>query len=422
MKKPRLLSPIQDFTSLKAAINAGADEVYFGVKKLNMRSHGARNFELRDLKKIVDTCSQKNIKTCLTVNTIVYQNELRLVERLLTKAKSSGIDAIICWDMAVLKLAKKIGLEIHLSTQASVSNSIAARFYQKLGVSRIVLARECSLVDIKKMKADTNIELEAFIHGAMCVSISGRCFMSQFLYGLSANRGQCLQPCRREYKIIDAEQGQKNELIIGADYVLSPKDLCTLPFIEKLIRAGINVFKIEGRNRSPEYVYTVTKIYRQVIDFYSLNAEAFKHLNIKSNKLLNKKFEEIKRTGLKELKTVYNRGFSDGFYLGKPINQWCHNYGSQASVKKIHLGKVAHYYDKIKVAEIKIEAKAKLKLGENIIIQGPSTGHYCQKIESIEINHKKIKQATQGQMVAVKLKHKVKSNDKVYKQIKNKAS
>jgi len=330
---------------------------------------------------------------------------------ILKKAKAARIDAIICWDMFVLGEAKKLGLEIHLSTQASVANSQAAEFYRKQGVKRIVLARECSLDQIKKIKKNSKIEIEAFVHGAMCVAVSGRCFMSQSLYGKSANRGQCLQPCRREYKI--TEINKDGEFVIGNEqdsgYIMSPKDLCSLSFIEKLIEAGVDCFKIEGRNRSPEYVKTVTEVYREAIDYYVENK-----LENRNKKLENNEFKQLKKDGMEKLKTVYHRGFSDGFYLGKPINEWCESYGSQATEKKLHLGKVTHFYNKIDVAEIMIEAKMKLKVGDRIMLQGEGTGILEQKINSMEIEHKKIKQAGQGDLIAIKVEKKVRTNDLVY--------
>jgi len=240
MKKPELLSPIQDFISLQAAIQGGCDAVYFGIKGFNMRA-GAKNFKINDLKKIVKICHENNIRAYLAVNTIIYEQEIVKVKSLLTKAKVAQVDAIICWDLAVIELVNKFKLELHISTQASVVNSKSAEFYRKLGAKRIVFARECSLEQLKKIKSKSKIAVEAFVHGAMCVSVSGRCFLSQFSYNKSANRGECLQPCRRKYLIKEVDG--KNEFEIGEDYVLSPKDLCTLPFIEKLIEAGISSLK-----------------------------------------------------------------------------------------------------------------------------------------------------------------------------------
>jgi putative protease len=304
IKKPELLAPVQDYTSLTAAIKNGADAVFFGIKGFNMRA-GAKNFTVKDLPKIVKIAHKNNVKTYLAINTIIYENEIKKVEQILLKVKKAKIDAIICWDFSIIQIAKKLNIEIHISTQASIANSKTAEFYRKLGATRVVLARECSLEQIKEIKKQTKAEIEVFIHGAMCVSMSGRCFMSQFLYGKSANRGECLQPCRRKYLIKQIDGGQ--ELELGEDYVLSPKDLCTIDFIEKIIDAGIDCFKIEGRNRSPEYVAVVTKSYRTIIDF------------VCSTKKRDNKFYEqlsaLKEELFEKLNTVYHRGNSTGFFL-----------------------------------------------------------------------------------------------------------
>jgi len=384
-----LLSPVQDFVSLRAAIDAGADAVYFGLKEFSMRV-AAKNFKLAELRKVVELCHKNKVKAYLTLNTIIYENEINKIKSILKKVKQVKIDAIHAWDMSVIKEALKLKIPIHLSTQVSVSNSEAAKFYKKLGVKRIILARECSLSDIKKIKKEVpDLELEVFIHGAMCVSVSGRCFISQFEFKKSANRGECLQPCRREYIIMDEEGKQ---LKLGNNFVMSPKDLCALPIIDKLIKAGIDAFKIEGRNRSPEYVKTVTEVYREAID--------------------NK--ESDKKRLLEKLRTVYNRGFSTGFFLGTPTkDDWADIYGSKATTKKVYIGKIIHFYSRINVAEVKIETK-RLKIGDKIMIQGPTTGVYEQKLQSIEVKHKKIKQAKKGNVIAVKLEKPARKNDRLY--------
>ena len=400
MGKIELLSPVQDYVSLQAAIQGGADAVYFGLKEFSMRK-GAKNFSISDLKKVVKICHENKIKAYVAMNTIVYENELTKIKKIIKKLKEVKIDGIHAWDMAVVKEALHLKIPVQLSTQASVSNSDALKFYKKLGIKRFILARECSLEDIKKIKK-TKAELEVFIHGAMCVSVSGRCFLSQEVFGKSANRGECLQPCRRKYLIKDIEE--RHEFELGEDYVMSPKDLCTLPFIEKLIEAGIDSFKIEGRNRSPEYVTVVTSVYRTAIDFY------LKH---KGERDFKKKFEHLKKQLLEELKQVYNRGFSSGFYLGKPIEEWSKVYGSKAKAKKVYIGKILHYYSKIKVAEIKLESKG-LKVGDRLMVQGPTTGVLNETINSIEMDHNKITKAKKGNIVAIKLNSIVRKNDKVF--------
>lgn len=298
-KKPELLAPVQDYVSLSAAIENGADAVFFGVKGFNMRA-GAKNFEVKDLPKITKIAHKRRVKVYLAINTIIYEEELKKIEKILTAVKKAKIDAIICWDHAVIQIAKKLGMEIHISTQASIANSQAAEFYRKLGAKRVVLARECTLEQIKKIKKHTKAELEIFIHGAMCVSVSGRCFLSQYLYGKSANRGECLQPCRRKYLIKQVDGGK--ELELGEDYVLSPKDLNTINFIEKILDIGVDCLKIEGRNRSPEYVATVTKAYRTIIDFV--------YSEKKKGKKFNEELTKLKNDLSEKLETVYHRGSS----------------------------------------------------------------------------------------------------------------
>jgi U32 family peptidase len=394
MKKVELLSPAGDFASLRAAVENGADAVYFGVPKLNMRA-AAKNFSLSEIKKVVKYCHKNKVKAYLTLNTIIYDNEIKTAEKILKKAKEAKVDAVIAWDFAIIQLCKKLKLKIHLSTQANVTNSEEIKFYKKLGIKRINLARELNLKQIKKIKKQ-NIEIEVFAHGALCVSISGRCFISQSLYKKSANRGECLQPCRREYEIKDKETGFK--LKLGNNYILSPKDLCVLPILDKMIEAKIDALKIEGRNRSPEYVAIATKAYREAIDAY------YKKKLTKN--LINKL--------LKKLKTVYNRGFSTNFYLGIPDKKtYTDRYGSKAAKKKVYLGYIKKFYKNINVAEIKIEANS-VKVGDSLLIIGNKTGVKEEKVKSMEINHKKVKNAKKGQRVAVKFKNEVRENDKVY--------
>lgn len=393
LKKPELLSPVSDFTSLISAINAGADSVYFGLKELNMRIN-AKNFTLSELKKVVKICHRHKIKAYLTLNTIIYDSELNKVIKILKKAKESKIDAVICWDNSVILEAKKLKIPIHISTQASVSNSESAEFYKFLGAKRIVLARELSLEQIKKIKKNVDIEIECFIHGAMCVSISGRCFMSQFVFGKSANRGDCIQPCRRRYLLKDIEEGY--ELELGNNHVLSPKDLCTLPFIEKLIESKIDTFKIEGRSRSPEYVKVVTECYRKAIDAY----------------FENKLTKELKNKLMQELEKVYNRGFSSGFYLGKPINEFIES-SNQSKTKKVFIGMIKNYYKRNGVGEFKLFT-GKLKVNDTIMIQGPTTGVMEQKVKSMEIEHKKVNSVKKGNSFGIKVDKEVRKNDKVF--------
>ena len=398
---PELIAPAGDLASLRAAIQAKADAVYFGVKELNMRA-AAKNFELKQLPKIVKLCHDNKIKAYLTLNTIIYSKELERVKTILKKAKQAKVDAVIAWDFAVIQEAKKLKIPIHLSTQASVSNFESANFYKKLGIKRIVLARELSLKQIKEIKNKSKIKIETFIHGSMCVSVSGRCFLSQEIFKKSANRGECLQPCRREYLIKDIDR--EYQLKIGNQYILSPKDICILPFIEKLILV-IDAFKIEGRHRSPEYVKTVTGCYRKAIDFYLEN---------KNKKDFKKQFEKLKKELIKKLKTVYNRDFSQGFYLKSPTaDDFTDVYGSRATETKEYLGYVKKFYKKIKVAEVKIQNRG-IKINDNLLVIGPTTGVINQKVSSMELNHKKITKAEKGKNIAIKFSAVVRANDKIF--------
>jgi len=388
--KIELLAPAGDFKCLTAAINAGCDAVYFGLQDFNMRAR-AKNFKLTDLKKIKQLTKPKKIKLYLTLNTLAYDSELKKIENIIKKAKKY-VNAIICSDISIMLLCKKYKIPFHISTQCSVSNSKAAEFYKKLGATRIVLARELNLKQIKKISKI--IPTEIFIHGAMCVSISGRCLTSQFLFNESANRGKCIHPCRRFYYIKDKEG---NELKIENNYVLSAKDLCALPFIEKLKKANISSFKIEGRNKGPEYVDTVIRVYRKAID----------------NKL-NK--QQIKQA-IKELNKVYNRGFSSGFLIKTPTSDDFSNIESNSSTQsKQFIGKIKHYYPKINVGLLKLNTGT-LKIGDEIIIIGKTTGIIKTKIKTMQINHKEVDKVKKTDEVGINLPL-CRKNDELYKVIK----
>jgi putative protease len=380
-----LLAPAGDFSMLSAAVKAGANAIYFGLKEFSMRDN-AKNFSIEDLKKINEICG-KEVKKYLTLNVIVYEEEISKIEEILKKVRGK-IDAIICWDLSVINLCRKLKIPFHVSTQASVSNSESAKFYKSLGAQRVVLARELSLEQVKKISKI--IPVECFIHGAMCVAVSGRCFMSQELFKRSANRGMCAQVCRRSYKITD-EEGK--ELRINRNTVMSAKDLCTLPFFDKLKDAGIVSFKIEGRNRDARYVDTVVRVYRKALD-----------------KNLTK--EEINE-GIKELEKVYNRGFSSGFYLGVPTNDdFSKVENSAATTKKQFIGKVTHYYPKAGVGTIFISTGG-ISVGDEINIIGNTTGIEKIKIKRLEIKNKSVKNASKGDEVGIKLPR-VRENDDVY--------
>lgn len=395
-KKPKLLAPAGDWTMLNTAIKAGADEVYFGLKNLNMRAK-AGNFDITDLDEIVSVCKKHNVDTHLTLNSIVFENELEELDLILSSAKKSGLDMIICWDPAVIMKCKEYEIPFCVSTQASISNSQSAKYYESLGAKRIVLARECTLEKIIEIKNKTSIEIETFVHGAMCIAVSGRCFMSHEVFGKSANRGECIQPCRREYEIVDKDD--KYSMIIGEDYVLSPKDLCTIEFIDKLIEVGIDAFKIEGRKRSPEYIAKTVYAYRNAIDNYFDDC-------LTDNK---KKFY------LDELKKVYNRGFSSGFYFGVPGSEsYASTYGSVASTRKVYVGKVVNYYKQSKVAQLKIEAD-KISLGDSIYIIGKTTGTVETTINEIHKDEVNVSEANKGDNVTIICEERVREFDKVYK-------
>ncbi len=393
--KYELLAPAGDFAMLTTAVNAGADAVYFGLKEFSLRAN-ARNFEIKDLTKINEICNKnknKKVKKYLTLNSIIYTNELQRIEEILKKVKGK-IDAVICWDLGVIQLCKKYKIPFHISTQASVSNIESAKFYKNLGAERIVLARELNIKQIKEIIKNTNVQIEVFIHGAMCLAVSGRCLMSQFLFNKSANRGECIHPCRRNYTIKDTQEGY--ELEIENNHVLSAKDLCVLPFIDNLKKAGITCFKIEGRNREPRYLDTVIRVYRNALD----------------KKLTQ---QEIKDS-IEELKKVYNKGFSSGFYLGQPTpNDFSNIEHSSATEKKQFVGKISHYYPKIGVATIKLVSE--LKIGDKIIVIGKTTGITNSKIEEIEINNQSVNSGKKGQEVGIKLPL-VRKNEEVYKIIK----
>lgn len=387
--KYELLAPAGNFPMLITAVNAGADSVYFGLKEFSMRA-GAQNFEIKDLKKINEICKPKNVKTYLTLNTIIYDNEIPKLEKMIKQIKGK-VDAIICWDLSVIKLCKRNRIPFHISTQASVSNSESAKFYKYLGAKRIILARELNLNQIKKISKIKGLEIECFCHGAMCVAISGRCLTSQFLFNKSANRGECLHPCRRSYIIKDKQEDY--ELELENDKVLSAKDLCTLPFVEKLKSSGIKVFKIEGRNREPRYVDRVTRTYRKALD-KKLTAS------------------EIKQS-LNELKKVYNKEFSSGFYLGLPTKDDFTKIENSASTQKKHfIGKINHYFSNIKVATIKLVSQ--LKVGDKLCIIGKTTGLLNLEASHIEKQKKSVTIANKGDEIGIKVPAYVRKNDEVY--------
>ncbi|MEI6604052.1 MAG: U32 family peptidase [Verrucomicrobiota bacterium] len=410
--KPEIMSPAGDWTSLRAAIHAGADAVYFGVRGFNMRDN-SNNFRGSELARVARTCQQAGVRAYLALNTIIYENEIARIRRLLDVAAAAGIDAVICWDMAVIEAATARGLPVFLSTQMSCANSASlAAFYRAFGIRRFVLARECSLAHIRAIRrtlprllgADAaHIELEVFAHGAMCVSISGRCFMSESTVGKSANRGQCTQPCRRAYQISGSDDDTAFRM--GDAYLLSPQDLCTLPFIEQLLEAGVNSLKLEGRGRAPEYVSTVTSAYRRAVDFHCAN---------RRRPGFQQEFQQLKDSLMVELDGVYHRGRASGFFMGRPLDQWTGTPNSQASGKKLHVGEVVKFYRKAGAVEIRV-CDTEFALGDELLIMGPTTGVVRVRVTSIQIEHQPQPAARRGQAVAVQLDTPVRPGDRVYR-------
>ena len=395
-KKPELLAPAGNWTMLRTAVKAGANAVYFGIDKLNMRAK-AKNFTIEGLPEIVKYCKQNNVDTHLTLNSIVFEDNLNDLDEIILAAKKAKVDLIICWDMSAIQKCIEYKMPFCISTQASISNSSAAKMYKSLGAKRIVLARECTLDKIKEIKENTEMEIETFVHGAMCVAVSGRCFMSHHVFNKSANTGECIQPCRREYEIYDPESDRS--LLLGKDYVMSPKDLCTIEFIDKLIDAGIDSFKIEGRKRSPEYISKVVSAYRKAIDLY----------------FEDKLTDEIKKKMFLELNKVYNRGFSSGFYFGEPSgDDYAVKYGSSATSKKMYVGKVINYYKKTRIVHIKLEAGS-LSINDEIYIIGETTGVVENKIEFIVKEEKEIITGEKGDDITFTSEEIVRKGDQVYK-------
>lgn len=404
-KKVEIMSPVGSYEALYAAIDAGADSVYFGVEGLNMRSRSANNFTIEDLKNIADIASQNGVKTYLTLNTIVYDSELDYMREILNAAKQSGVSAVIAADLAVISYARSINLEVHLSTQCNITNREAVKFFSQFA-DVIVTARELSLDKVKDITTwikENNIkgpsgrmlEIECFVHGALCMAVSGKCYISLDNANQSANRGACLQFCRRPYKVTDLDGG--TELMIDNQYIMSPKDLKTLNFLDKVLDAGVRVLKIEGRGRSPEYVKVVTRVYKEA-------AQAWLDGEWSEEKL--EKWNE-------DLKKVYNRGFWDGYYLGQRVGEWTKKYGSQATTKKTFIGTVTNYFKNISVAEIKIET-GELKVGDNIYIMGTTTGVYEDTVEEIRVDLQPTQKTVKGDFCSIATKSVVRRGDKLY--------
>lgn len=420
-----IMAPAGSWESLRAAIKSGANSVYFGVEKLNMRARAANNFTLEELPKIVEVCNEANVKSYLTLNIVLYDNELNDMKELCDKALEAGVSAVIASDIAAIEYANSIGLEVHISTQANVSNIGAVKFYSRYA-DVVVLARELTLEQIKeiieKIKEENItgpsgnlVRVELFAHGALCVSISGKCYMSLGQYNHSANRGDCLQTCRRKYIVTDEETGQ--ELRIDNQFVMSPKDLCTISFMDKLIDAGVEVFKIEGRGRSPDYVHIVVKAYCEAADKACELLEAEhqdKEQNTNIAEQLRTEWQSAVSRWIASLETVFNRGFwHGGYYLGKQLGEWAGIYGSKATKKKTFIGKVENYFDKKKVASILIET-GELNSEDSVLITGPTTGVITLKADEIWLEENIVDIAEKGELISIKVPEKVRKGDKVY--------
>ena len=405
--KIELMSPAGDFSAMQAAIDNGADSIYFGVEQLNMRARASMNFTLDDLPEISSRCAEKGVRTYLTLNTIIYDHDLSLIKTLLDKAKAANLTAVIAMDQAVISYARQIGMEVHISTQINITNIETVKFYA-LFADTMVMSRELSMSQIKKIcdqivkeqvkgPSGNLVEVEIFGHGALCMAVSGKCYLSLHSANSSANRGACKQNCRKKYTVIDQETGFEIEL--DNEYMMSPKDLCTISFLDQIVDAGVKVLKIEGRGRAPEYVATVTKCYREAIDA------------IEDGTYNDEKVAEW----MKQLETVYNRGFWGGYYLGQELGEWSSENGSAATQKKVYIGKGRTFYSKSNIAEFLIEAYD-LTIGDTILIQGPTTGSQEMVLEAMRVDEKPdAEKATKSDLVTFKTNFKVRPSDKLYK-------
>jgi len=407
--KIELMAPAGSFDSMQAALDSGADSIYFGVEQLNMRARASINFTLDDLPEIAKRCSDKGVRTYLTLNTIIYDHDLTIVKTLIKEAKKANISAVIAMDQAVIQVARTEGMEVHISTQINITNIETLRFYSMFA-DTIVLSRELSLRQVKfitdqiekdqiKGPSGRLVEIEIFGHGALCMAVSGKCYMSLHSHNSSANRGACKQNCRKKYTVIDQETGFEMEL--DNEYIMSPKDLCTIDILDQVADAGIKVLKIEGRGRAPEYVAQVVRSYRDAID-------AIADGTYDKDKVI---------TWMKELGKVYNRGFWNGYYLGQKLGEWSSESGSHATQKKVFVGKGVHYFPKAKIGEFRIDAYD-IKIGDTLLITGPTTGAQEFELISMLVDDEKKDIATKGTNVTIKLDFRIRESDKLYKIVK----
>jgi len=409
--KIELMAPAGDFTSMQAALDNGADSIYFGVEQLNMRARASINFTIDDLPEIARRCAEKGVRTYLTLNTIIYDHDLSLIKTLLDKAKAANLTAVIAMDQAVISYARQIGMEVHISTQINITNIETVKFYA-LFADTMVMSRELSITQVKKIcdqiikdevrgPSGNLVEVEIFGHGALCMAVSGKCYLSLHSHNSSANRGACKQNCRKKYTVIDQESGFEIEL--DNEYMMSPKDLCTINFLDQVVDSGVKVLKIEGRGRAPEYVATVTKCYREAIDAVADGTFS----------------PEKVADWMARLETVYNRGFWAGYYLGQELGEWSSISGSAATQKKIYIGKGRHFYPKSNVAEFLVEAYD-LNVGDRVLIQGPTTGSQEMVLDAMLVDTKpNASKASKSDVITFKTEFKVRPSDKLYKIVEN---
>ncbi len=404
-----IMSPVGSYDSLSAAIQGGADSIYFGIEGLNMRAKSSNNFTIDDLKNIARICHDNNMKSYLTVNTIIYDNDIELMHTIVNAAKEADISAIIASDVSVMMYARSIGVEVHLSTQLNITNTDALKFYAQFA-DVVVLARELNLDQVsaiyndivtKQIKGPNGelIRIEMFSHGALCMAVSGKCYLSLHEKDLSANRGACNQICRRGYIVKDKETDI--ELEIDNEYIMSPKDLKTIHFMNKMMDAGVRVFKIEGRARGPEYVRTVTECYKEAVKAYCEGT-------FSEDKI--QKWDE-------RLRSVFNRGFWNGYYLGQRLGEWSSNYGSGATKRKIYIGKGIKFFSNLGVGEFLMETQS-LKVGDEILITGPTTGAIYDTVKEIRVNLKPVQETVKGEKFSIMLSEKMRPSDKLFKVVK----
>ena len=401
-----VMAPVGSYEALSAAIQAGAGSVYFGIGKLNMRSKSTKNFNLDDLGVISNICHENGVKSYVTVNTVVFDEEIEEMHALLDAVKANGISAVIASDQSVIQYAREIGVEVHISTQCNITNIEAVKYYSQFA-DVMLTARELNINQVRHITEEIErrnitgpggdlVRIEVFCHGALCMAVSGKCYLSLDNFGTSANRGACVQPCRRGYEVTDRDK--EITLAIENEYIMSPKDLCTLPFLDKVLASGVKVLKIEGRGRSPEYTKLTVSVYREAVDA-----------------VRNGTFDEEKVAAwLARLKSVYNRDFWDGYYLGRKMGEWTTKYGSQATKTKLFVGTVTNFFGKISVAEIRMETHD-IKLGDEIMIIGPSTGVHEDTVREIRVDLNPVEMSVKGELCSIPTNDTVRRGDKVYK-------